>query len=308
VTTYGYDLRVSLRLGTPVLTLLALGAFAANSLLTRMALAPGLVDAASFTLMRLTAGALVLCLLVRLQSGGWASLRGGGWVGPVALFAYAAPFTFAYLRIGAAVGALLLFGSVQITMIGWGIIRGERPGLRVWLGLGLAVIGLGILLLPSASRPDLIGSLLMASAGIAWGIYSLRGKTAARPIDSNARNFLFAAPLALALLLTQRAHLAVTPRGLLLAAVSGAVTSGLGYAAWYRALPHLPATAAAILQLSVPVLAALGAVALLNEQPTLRLLGASVVVLLGVALAILRKPIGSPTRPVPSVQNRMRAP
>ncbi|HEY0709202.1 MAG TPA: DMT family transporter, partial [Polyangia bacterium] len=262
------------RVGTLALTSVALVAFAANSLLTRLALAPRLIDAASFTAVRLAAGALVLCAIAGVQSGGWKDLR-GGWLGPLALFAYAAPFTYAYLRIGAAVGALLLFGSVQVTMIGWGIVKGERPRPLVWVGLALAVAGLGLLLLPSAARPDPVGAVLMVIAGLAWGVYSLRGKGAARPLASNARSFLLAVPLAFLLWWLDRGtEIPVTTTGFALAAVSGAITSGLGYAAWYRALPHLSATTAAIVQLTVPVIAALGAVAVLNETPSGRLLSA----------------------------------
>ncbi|HEY0713046.1 MAG TPA: DMT family transporter [Polyangia bacterium] len=278
----------SVRFTTLVLTLVALGAFAANSLLTRMALAPRAIDAASFTAVRLGAGALVLCLIVLRPGGGTGGWREGGrgWTGPLALFAYAGPFTYAYLRIGAAVGALLLFGSVQVTMIGWGILKGERPRLLVWLGLVLAVGGLVFLLWPSGARPDLVGSSLMVFAGLAWGIYSLHGRRAPRPLPSNARSFLLAFPFAAAVLWIDRAHVAVTTTGLWLAAVSGAVTSGLGYAAWYRALPQLSATTAAVVQLSVPIVAAFGAVVVLNETPSARLVGASIIVLGGVGLAI----------------------
>jgi drug/metabolite transporter (DMT)-like permease len=250
-----------------------------------MALAPRLIDAGSFTLIRLGAGALMLGLLVGLQDRGWAALRGGSLTSGLALFAYAAPFTFAYLRIGAAVGALLLFGAVQLTMFGWGIIKGERPSPRVWVGLVLAAAGLSVLLLPAATRPDVLGSMLMVGAGIAWGIYSLRGRAATNALASNARNFLLATPLALLVALLQSSR-TTSPQGIALAAISGAVTSGLGYAAWYRALPHLPASAAAIVQLSVPVIAGLGAVVLLDERLSSRLVMATLLVIGGVALAL----------------------
>jgi drug/metabolite transporter (DMT)-like permease len=272
--------------GTAALTALALTAFAANSILTRMALGARLIDAASFTSIRLAAGALVLAALVRVKAGGWTPLRGRGYAGPLALFAYAAPFSFAYLRIGAAVGALVLFGAVQLTMIGWGLAQGERPAPRTWVGLLLAVGGLGALTLPSAARPDLLGTALMVVAGIAWGAYSLQGKRAADPLAANARAFLWGVPLALALgALTVRSA-AVSARGLALAATSGGVTSGLGYAVWYRALRGLTATRAAILQLSVPVIAAAGAVLLLGEHPSARLGVATAAILGGVALAL----------------------
>jgi drug/metabolite transporter (DMT)-like permease len=274
-----------------VLTALALLCFAGNSLLTRLALGGGHLDAASFTTVRLLAGALVLLVLVTLASDGGATAlrrRGPGrwWLGPLALFAYAAPFSFAYLRIGAAVGALVLFGSVQLTMIGWGLGRGERPPARAWLGLALATVGLLALMLPAAGRPDLAGSVLMVLAGAAWGAYSLLGKGAADPLAANARAFLGSLPLALVLSAFTHRSATVTGWGLALAAVSGGLTSAVGYAIWYRALRGLTATRAAILQLSVPVIAALGAVFILDERPGARLALASLAVLGGVALAL----------------------
>jgi drug/metabolite transporter (DMT)-like permease len=251
-----------------------------------MALSPPRIDAASFTLVRLSAGAMVLALLVRSRTGGWAALRGRGLGGPLALVAYAAPFSFAYLRIGAAVGALVLFGMVQLTMIGWGIARGERPTLRTWMGLALAAIGLGALTVPAATRPDLPGVGLMAIAGVAWGAYSLVGKAAADPLAANARSFLLGTPIALILSLALFRSAEASPAGLALAATSGAVTSGLGYAIWYRALRGLTATQAAVVQLCVPVLAALGAVALLGERLNPRLVISGAVVLGGVALVL----------------------
>jgi drug/metabolite transporter (DMT)-like permease len=271
--------------------MLALVAFAANSILTRMALAGHLVDAASFTAIRLASGALVLAALLGARAGGRRSLRGRGALGPLALFAYAAPFSFAYLRIGAAVGALVAFGSVQLTMIGWALARGERPTPRVWAGLALAAAGLGYLVLPAATRPDPLGTLLMTTAGAAWGVYSLVGKTS-EPLAANARSFLWATPLALLLVVARGAAgdtLTVSARGAALALVSGAVTSALGYAIWYRALRGLTATQAAIVQLSVPVIAGLGAVALLGEHPSSRLVVSALAVLGGLALVLSRR-------------------
>ena len=277
---------------TALLTSLALAAFASNSILTRMALGGGGMDAASFTSVRLVSGALVLAALVRVQSRSWSFVRGRRLVGPVALFAYAAPFSFAYLRIGAAAGALLLFGAVQLTMIGWGIASGERPGPRTWLGLLIAAAGLGWLTLPRVGRPDPAGSLLMILAGSAWGVYSLAGKRAKDALAANARSFLLAVPLALLLEAFTAPSIKVEARGLTLAVASGGVTSGLGYAVWYRALRGLTATQGAILQLSVPVLAALGAVALLGEMLSPRLAIAGLAVLGGVTVALSerRKP------------------
>jgi drug/metabolite transporter (DMT)-like permease len=277
---------------TVALTTLALVAFAANSILNRMALAGHSIDAASFTAVRLTSGALVLAALVRARAGGFHPMRGSGARGPLALFAYAAPFSFAYLRLGAAVGALVLFGSVQLTMIGWALARGERPTPRVWTGLALAAGGLAMLMLPAATRPDPWGAVLMVTAGAAWGVYSLAGKRASDPLAANARGFLWAAPLASLLVLARAATgaaLVVGARGAALAVASGAVTSALGYAIWYRALRGLTATQAAIVQLAVPVIAGLGAVALLGEHPSERLLVSATAVLGGVALVLSRR-------------------
>jgi drug/metabolite transporter (DMT)-like permease len=249
------------------------------------------MDAATFTTVRIAAGALVLAALVRIQHG--PSLAAAGprsvgraLMGPLALFAYAAPFSFAYVRIGAAAGALLLFGAVQITMIGRGIAAGERPGARAWIGIALAAAGLAWLTLPAISRPDPIGSALMIVAGCAWGVYSLAGKSATNALAANARSFVWAVPLALAVNLATFSSIAVTARGLLLAAISGGITSGLGYAIWYRSLRGLTATQAAILQLSVPVIAAVGAVVVLHESVNPRLAISSVAVIGGVALVL----------------------
>jgi len=271
------------------LTLLALIAFAANSLLNRMALAGHLIDATSYTAIRLASGAAMLALLVRARAGSWRPLRGRGLVGPLSLFAYALPFSFAYLRIGAAVGALVLFGSVQLSMIGWGLARGERPTPRVWMGMVLAAAGLAWLVLPAATRPDPIGTALMVIAGIAWGVYSLAGKRATDLLAANARSFLWATPLCLFVGATQTSSLHASARGAALGALSGAVTSGLGYAIWYRALRGLTATQAAIVQLSVPVIAASGAVILLHERLSNRLLISGVAVLGGLALVLSRR-------------------
>ena len=271
---------------TIALTLLALLAFASNSLLTRLALGSRQIDAASFTSIRLVAGAVVLAAIARSQAGSWKPLRGRGVAGPVALFAYAAPFSFAYLRIGAAVGALVLFGVVQLTMIGYGVAQGERPTATMWIGLALAAAGLAALTVPSVGRPDPLGVLLMAIAGVAWGVYSLVGRTTLDPLAANARSFLWSAPLAILLVVALRGSVMTTPRGFALALVSGAVTSGLGYAIWYLALPRLSVTQAAVAQLSVPVIAALGAVVVLGEQIGPQLVISGAAVLAGVWLVL----------------------
>lgn len=268
------------------LTLVALVAFASNSLLTRFALGSHQIDAAVFTAIRLGAGAVTLALLVRRQAGTWRPLRGRGVVGPMALFSYAVPFSFAYLRIGAAVGALVLFGVVQLTMIGYGMFRGERPSALKWLGLLLAAGGLSILTVPAATRPDPVGLLLMTIAGIAWAVYSLAGRAAPDPIAANARSFLWSGLLAVGLALAWGSGAAATSRGITLALISGSVTSGLGYAVWYRVLPRLSVMQAAVSQLSVPVIAAFGASVLLAEPLSVGLVTSGLAVLTGVGLVL----------------------
>lgn len=270
---------------TAVFTALALIGFAGNSLLCRMALAGSAIDAASFTGVRLASGALVLALLARTWRAG-----SGSVLSAVALFAYAAPFSFAYLRLGAGMGALILFGTVQATMIGWGLARGERPRPGAWIGLGLALAGLVGIAAPGATSPDPLGLALMTVAGVSWGVYSLRGRRAraGSPLAVTAANFVLSVPLAVALTGGAAAFgsLHASADGLVLAVVSGAVASGLGYSLWYAALPGLTATRAAILQLLVPVLAAGGGVGLLGERVSLRLLLTGAAILGGVALAV----------------------
>ena len=268
------------------LTLLAMLAFAGNSLLCRAAFHATRIDAASFTFIRLASGALVLGLIVRLRGGGGPA---GSWPSGLALFAYAAAFSYAYLSLAAATGALLLFGAVQATMIGWGLRRGER--LRGWqvLGFACALGGLVGLLLPGLSAPPLQGAALMIGAGVAWGVYSLRGSGSGDPTRVTAGNFLRALPFALALSLATLGSASADPAGIALALASGALTSGLGYAIWYTALPALAATTAATVQLSVPVIAAVGGIALLGEPPTWRLAAASAAILGGIALVIARR-------------------
>jgi drug/metabolite transporter (DMT)-like permease len=275
-----------MELGTVLLTLLALVAFAANSLLTRLALGTHAIDAASFTLLRLGSGAAVLSLLVRRQRRKLVAPRGSAAFGPLALFGYAAPFSFAYVRIGAAAGALVLFGVVQLTMIGYGIVRGERPSVWSWLGLALATSGLLVLTVPSATRPDPLGVVLMVVAGVAWAVYSLVGRGSDDPVAANAWSFLLASVPAFLLATVVHNTAEPTFRGAVLAATSGGVTSALGYAIWYRALPRLTVTQAAVAQLSVPIIAAVGATLLLGERLSARLLFAGLLVLGGVSLVL----------------------
>lgn len=281
---------------TAFLTTLALAAFAGNSLLCRAALRDTPIDAASFTALRIASGALVLWLIVWLRAG--RQPRAGSWPSALALFGYAATFSFAYLSLTAATGALLLFGAVQVTMVGTGLARGERLHGLQWTGLLLATGGLLGLLMPGLTSPPLAGAALMLTAGVAWGVYSLRGRsadaTSGDPVEVTAGNFLRATPMALALLgLTalRPSSLSLDPAGSAYALASGAVTSGIGYSIWYTALKGLKATSAATVQLSVPVLTALAGVILLAEPLTPRLVLASTAVIGGIALVIfIRRP------------------
>ncbi len=273
---------------TVALTFAAMLAFASNSLLCRFALAGGHADAASFTTLRVVSGALALVLLARAR-GRAAPPRGAAWGSALALFAYAILFSLAYLRIPAGAGALLLFAAVQLAMIGAGLRGGERPRVLEWVGLAVSLAGLVLLTRPGLTRPDPLGAALMLAAGGAWGAYSLRGRGEADAVAANAASFARAAPLALAFSAAFALVAAplLTPLGAALALAFGAVTSGLGYAIWYSALRGLTATRAAIVQLSVPPLAAAGGVLVLGESFSLRLGLASALILGGIALATL---------------------
>ncbi|WP_022951998.1 DMT family transporter [Leucothrix mucor] len=277
------------------LTVMAMTAFAGNSLLCRAALNQTEIDAASFTSIRLIAGALVLWLIVRLRAsraedkGAGQNAVGGNWWSALALFAYAAGFSYAYVSLVAGTGALLLFGAVQVTMIGYGIYRGERlRGIQL-IGLLMAFGGLIGLMLPGLESPPLFGSVLMLGAGVAWGVYSLRGRGAGDATVVTAGNFLRSVPLALLLSALMYSYWSLDMAGVGYAIASGALASGVGYAIWYTALPLLKSTTAATVQLSVPVIAAIGGVILLSEPLTLRMALASVAILGGIALVILEK-------------------
>ncbi len=274
------------------LTALAMLAFAANSVLIRFALGATEIDATTFTTVRLLSGALALGLVVRWRKRPAVPPSGGGWPLAAALFVYAAAFSLAYVTLETGTGALLLFGAVQLTMIGYGLGRGERLTGRQTLGLTVALGGFVYLVLPGLSAPPPGPALLMALAGASWGVYSLRGRGTHDPVATSAENFLRAAPLAavlsLLVLLLPGAELRPDGLGMAYAAFSGAVTSGLGYVVWYTVLPSLPATSAATVQLSVPVLAALGGVVFVGEPLTLRLLLASAAILGGMALVLRR--------------------
>lgn len=277
-----------------VLVVLTMIAFAGNSLLCRLALRNTPIDAASFTAIRLVSGAIALWLIVRLRdaarSDSGTHVDGSNWPSALALFAYAVAFSFAYVSLSAGTGALLLFGAVQATMIGWGLYRGERfrPGQVV--GLLLAFAGLVGLMLPGISAPSLHGSVLMLGAGVAWGVYSLRGRGAGDATRTTAGNFLRSVAFAAVLAVAALPWSSLDHAGICYAIASGALTSGVGYAIWYTALKGLKATHAATVQLSVPVIAALGGVLFLDEHVTLRLLIAAVAILGGIALVVLGRP------------------
>ena len=270
-----------------ILTLLAMVAFASNSLLCRLALKHTSIDAATFTFIRIFSGAVVLLAIVRMRSGAHRAPLQGNWPSALALFAYAAAFSFAYINLSAATGALLLFGAVQATMILWGLRKGEPLRLRQLFGLLVALAGLIALLLPGLSAPPLGSAILMLAAGIAWGIYSLRGRGTSNAISATAGNFLRAVPFAAVLSITLLAWMHLDRAGIAYAVLSGGIASGVGYVIWYTALPGLKAASAATVQLSVPVLAAAGGIVLLGEPPTLRFLLASIAVLGGIALVVM---------------------
>ncbi len=268
-----------------LLTTAAMVAFAGNSLLCRAALREKQIDAASFTALRIVFGAAVLWLVLKVRAQ---RSTGGNWFSAVALFGYAAAFSFAYISLAAGTGALLLFAAVQTTMITAGLARGERLHALQWFGVAIAFGGLVFLLLPRLTAPPLPGAMLMLIAGVAWGIYSLVGRGAGEPTAATAGNFIRAVPLALILGVTYLPWLRLSPAGIGYAIVSGAITSGLGYVIWYSALPALRATTAATVQLSAPVISAMGGVLLLGETLTARLIGASIVVLGGIALVAIK--------------------
>jgi drug/metabolite transporter (DMT)-like permease len=279
------------------LTALAMLAFAGNSILCRVALKDAHIDAVSFTSIRLVSGAITLWLIVRMGQRQQAhGVEGrGNWISALALFVYAIAFSYAYVQLSAATGALLLFGTVQAVMIGRGLLAGEKLGRLQWAGFLLAVAGLVGLLLPGLSAPPMASAMWMISAGVAWGVYSLRGKGRGDPTQVTAGNFIRAMPMAVAVALSTLAlagsgGFMLDTSGVLYAVASGAITSGMGYAVWYTALPALKAAQAATVQLSVPVIAALGGVLVLGESLSWRLALASTAILGGIALVILEKP------------------
>lgn len=269
------------------LTAIAMVAFAANSVLARLALAPAGGEPLGYTGIRLASGALVLLALLALRQRALPRKAGGSWRAAGALFGYAIAFSLAYILLGAGTGALILFASVQIGIVGWAILKGDRPGLLEWLGLGVALAAFAYLVSPGLVAPHPIGSILMVGAGLCWAAYTLLGRGSQSPLTDTAGNFIRTLPLAIVLLLAGLLSGPIDPAAASYAIASGALASGLGYAVWYAALPALSRTTAAIVQLTVPAIAALGGVALIGEQLTLRLVIASAGIIGGVAIALI---------------------
>lgn len=274
-------------LKTIFFTSFALIAFAANSVLCRLALGEGTIDAASFTSIRLLSGAVVLLIILKLTDKDNTTSSQGNWLSALMLFTYAIAFSYAYITLDTGTGALILFGSVQITMILLSMFSGNRLHISEWIGMLVAFTGFVYLVLPGVSTPSLTGFLLMTLAGIAWGIYTLRGRGSKNPLADTTQNFVRTLPLViiLALITLQQAQLSST--GIILAILSGAVASGIGYTIWYLALGGLSATQAAVVQLSVPVIAALGGVIFVSEIISLRLTISSTMILGGILIVVL---------------------
>ncbi|WP_025899302.1 DMT family transporter [Sneathiella glossodoripedis] len=273
---------------TILLTSLAMIAFAANSVLCRQALGDGHIDAASFTTLRMCAGAVTLYFILKMR-GDALAIKKANWKSAAALFVYMAFFSFAYISLGAGAGALLLFGAVQITMFAAAIKAREHFSALSWAGLFAAIGGLVYLVSPGVSSPDALGATLMVIAGIAWGLYSLQGKGNTNPLQATAQNFLIGIPLVLVTSLLFSSELDFTTSGIYLALASGALASGCGYVIWYAVLPHLTSGRAATVQLTVPAIAALGGAVFLSEPFTMRLIIASIVTLGGVAIVLSQR-------------------
>ncbi len=280
--------------GSPLLraivyTSITMLAFAGNSILCRMALRDGAIDPASFTSIRLLSGAVALLLIVRLTSNHASIREHGGWISALVLFFYAICFSYAYISLSAGAGALILFGFVQATMIAMALWSGDRPSVSEWLGWLLAIGGLVWLLIPGIEAPPAIGATLMALAGIGWGVYSIRGRSETNALLSTCSNFVYSIAFVIVLTAIMYTSADITNRGVVLAVISGALTSGVGYVIWYAALNYLSSMQAALVQLSVPAIAAAGGVILLAEPVSLRLLTSGALILGGISLALIQK-------------------
>ena len=274
---------------TIAFTVFALVAFAANSVLCRLALGEETIDASSFTAIRLLSGAIVLLVILQFSGNKNNSSTKGSWLATIMLFVYAASFSFAYITLDTGTGALILFGAVQITMILLSLICGNKLHVTEWVGVTIAFIGFVYLVLPGVSTPSVIGFSLMTIAGVAWGIYTLKGRGSVNPLTDTAYNFARSIPLVivLAVMSYQTAH--ISSKGILLAILSGGIASGIGYTIWYFALGGLSTSQAAVVQLSVPVIAALGGVIFVSEKISLRLTLSALLILGGILLVVLGK-------------------
>jgi drug/metabolite transporter (DMT)-like permease len=273
---------------TLFLTLLALTAFAANSVLCRLALEGGAIDASSFTGVRLVSGAATLWVISLLQNQRQLPGTSGSWTSATLLFLYAVCFSFAYMSLSIGTGALILFGAVQATMITAAFWSGERPSMLQIAGVFIAIAGLVYLVLPGVTAPSPMGSALMSIAGVSWGFYSLKGRGQVAPLSSTTGNFARSVPLAIgsAFLLYFLSDIRFSWVGFFLAVASGALASGLGYVVWYSALRKLTAVEAAAVQLSVPILAAIAGLVFLSESISFRLVLSAVLILGGVGIAL----------------------
>ncbi|MBT8350059.1 MAG: DMT family transporter [Deltaproteobacteria bacterium] len=266
---------------------MALIAFAANSVLCRLALGERTIDASGFTVIRLLAGAMVLLAIISIKGNKTDLVTKGSWSASLMLFLYAITFSFAYITLNTGTGALILFGSVQITMILLSLISGDRLHITEWTGVIIAFIGFVYLILPGVTTPSAIGFLLMIVAGIAWGVYTLKGRSSDDPLMDTAFNFLRTVPLVIILAIITVKNVHYSYEGILLAAISGGITSGIGYAIWYVALGGLSATQAAVVQLLVPVIAAIGGIIFVSETLTLRLIVSATMILGGILMVVL---------------------
>lgn len=276
-------------LETVFLTGLALIAFAANSVLCRLALGNGTIDASSFTGIRLLSGAFTLFIIISLKGGSKEASSKGSWTAGLVLFLYAITFSYAYLSVDTGTGALILFGSVQITMIMLSLVSGTRLHLIEWSGVIIAFTGFIYLILPDITTPSVNGFILMTVSGISWGIYTLKGRSSKNPLMDTTYNFLRTIPFVALLAIFTMQNMNYSAEGIILALISGGITSGVGYTIWYIALGGLSSTQAAVLQLSVPVIAAIGGVLFVSEEVTTRLIISTVIVLSGILMVVLGK-------------------
>lgn len=271
---------------TVFFTTIALIAFAANSVLCRLALGDNAIDASSFTAIRLLSGVIVLLIIVRARQSKADLSTKGSWSASFMLFVYAITFSFAYITLDTGTGALILFGSVQITMILLSLLSGTRLHLTEWAGVALAFTGFVYLILPGVTAPSTIGFVLMTTAGIAWGVYTLTGRNSKYPLMDTAYNFIRTIPLVILLVLISITSAHYSFEGVLLAVLSGGIASGIGYTIWYMALGGLSATQAAVVQLSVPVIAALGGIVFVSETVTARLAISATLILGGIFFVV----------------------